>query len=266
MGPYIRYLFDTNDADLAWVGCQNVTLSSERLLMKLRQGLFSHAPKLLVASLVLAVFSTMVFATSYSREQLQQMSKEELIGIVLYLQGGTNSNCERYELDGTQASSLMVRVSHPGYSDDGSLKWPNGKTFLLRNPGYNTDRTLYYPNGQILRLEFPGNGNDHMTYWPNFKVQRVVNKGYSNDGAIFHADGSNWLIRNRGYNNDLDRVGAPTDSVSVDGFTTSARLTPDNAIVAVTTVSGDGWSIHVYATSSAVDYSKDRIFFDECFQ
>ena len=223
--------------------------------------------KLLVVSSVAVGFTSSVFAAplAYTREQLQQMTKEELIGIVLYLQGNTGGNCQRFSLENPKVGSIIIRVNHPGFNDDGTLKWPNGKVFLLRNAGFNNDRTLYYPNGQVVRLVNAGFNNDGMTYWSNGTVQRLVNQGFNNDGNITHADNSAWLIRNRGFSNDLQRAGAPTESLAGDGFTTTARLTPENGVATVTTVTGPGWTVNLRVNASAVDKAKDEIYYEECF-
>lgn len=224
--------------------------------------------KLLAASFVVVGLTSTVFARpqAYTREQLQQLSKEELIGIVLYLQGNSNGKCQKYSLENPKVGSVIIRVNHPGFSDDGTLKWPNGKVFLLRNAGFTNDRTLYYPNGQVVRLANKGFTNDGKTFWSNGTVQRLANEGFTNDGNITHADGSAWLVRNRGFSNDFQRAGAPTESIAGDGFTTTARLTPEHAVTAVTTVAGPGWTVNLRVNASAIDQAKDEIYYEECFQ
>lgn len=223
--------------------------------------------KLIAAGLLVCGLATSASALDgpYTREQLQMLSKDELIGIVLYLQGGQNGNCERFELGGSKVGSIIKRVNHPGFNNDGTLLWPNGNKFMVRNSGFNNDRQLNYPNGNTLRVANSGFNNHNQINWPNGNAMRVANSGFNNDGSIRHADGSNWLLRNRGFSNDRQRSGSPTDQFDGEGFSVAARLTSDDAVYAVTTISDQNWSVRVYTTASAVDRAQDEIFYEECF-
>lgn len=199
---------------------------------------------LFVSSLVFV--SASASADDYTRRELEQKSKSELIDIILRLQGGgSGGGCKTFDPLAGETGTLFRLVQNPGYSNDGTLKWPNGEVFLVRNRGYNNDQTLGYPNGNKMVLRNSGYGNDNTIFWPNGNKMRYVNSGYSNDGTIYRADESMWLRRNRGYSNDLERIGLPFENFSVDGFEVRARLTDDHSVDSVTYVQGDGWSIEV---------------------
>lgn len=181
-----------------------------------------------------------------------------------FADGARKGKCERFEWTDKKVGIIMGRVDNTGFGNDGTLVWPNGQVFLMRSAGFYNDRELYYPDGKLLQVAAKGYENNKQVYWPNDKVMRLANRGGNNDGSIMHADGSNWLLRNRGGEDDLKRFGAPTDQYRSNGFSVAASLTNDNAVSAVTTVTGPNWTLRVYVIASAIDQHQDHIFYDEC--
>lgn len=214
---------------------------------------------LLVVSVGLIV--TVAYAqTQYRRSELEAMSKQELIGIILRLQGGEVSGCSTFDPLSRGTGSILVRYDSPGYGDDGTLKYPNGKLFMLRSSGYGNDFTTYYPNGQVMVLRNLGYGDDRQTYWPNGQVQRLRQIGYGNDGSAFRSDGSNWLLRNLGYADDRQRTGLPVATADTADATVSARLTANDGVISRTSLNGDGWSLEI-----TVNTEDNSISVKECF-
>lgn len=126
----------------------------------------------------------------------------------------------------------MRRVNNPGYTDDGTFKWPNGQIFLLRNSGYNNDNTVYYPNGQIMYLQNTGYTNHGTIYWPNGKILLRKNSGYTNDNTLYNSNGSEWS-------------GGPVETVKAENFTAKARTSNSGLEDLTVMVKGDGWALQV---------------------
>jgi hypothetical protein len=154
-------------------------------------------------------------------------------------------SCRTYSPLRGEVGSLMTRVSNPGYTNDGTLRYPNGKVFMLRNSGYRNDYQISYPNEQIMMLSNDGYTNDKTIYWPNSRVMFLENQGYTNDGTIYRQDGSVWLQRNIGYSNDRQRFGLPIENYSADGINVTSQLSGTDGVIAVTTLADPSWSIAI---------------------
>jgi hypothetical protein len=211
------------------------------------------------AIIMAAVFlAGSAFADHYTREQLEQKSKAELIGIILYLQdggsgGGGGGGCREYNPLEGETGSILTVVRNPGYSNHGTLKWPDGSVFMKRNSGYNNDKELYYPGGDVMVKRNKGYSNDQTVFWPNGATMLLRNNGYANDGSIFRADRSVWLKRNRGYSDDRQRYGLPVEQYHAGDASVRARLTDDDSVSSTTRVSGQGWSVEVTVTGPEND-------------
>lgn len=210
----------------------------------------------------------MAFATlaraDWTREELQLKTKSELIEIVLDLQqggGGGGDSCQTIDPFSGERPAILTFRSHPGYSDHGTLTYPNGQVFMLRHSGYSDDYQLYFPNGQILQRRHSGY-SDHLTaYWPNGQTQTLKHSGYSDDGQIYRADGSIWLRRHAGYSDDRQRYGLPVENFSADGVAVNARLTPADAAVSTLRLGGDNWTVQIILNGE-----DDSVVLKECFE
>ena len=188
--------------------------------------------------------------------------KNRYCGCARYVDPATTTNigsngmngdlCSTYRpLDGG-SGSLISRVNRPGYADNGTLKYPNGKTFLLRNSGYTNDNQVYYPNGEIMMLASQGSNNKTI-YWPNGEEMVLARKGNSNDGTVYRQDGSTWLLRNSGYTNDRQRFGLPLENYSDGTVEVKASLTSSDSALARTLIYGSGWRIQIALDGSSKD-------------
>jgi hypothetical protein len=83
------------------------------------------------------------------------------------LNNGSGFQCSALALDGSGGSRLFARVDHPGFVDDGSLKWDDGSYFLKRDRGYVDDKELSYRGGSVLHVANHGFSDDGDFKWPN---------------------------------------------------------------------------------------------------
>lgn len=215
--------------------------------------------------LIPLMFLSSLARADYTREELQLKSKSELIEIVLDLQngggGGGGDECTTIDPFSGDRPAILNFRNHPGYSDHGTLTYPNGQIFMVRHAGYSDDFTLYYPNGALLQRRHAGY-SDHLTaYWPNGQTQTLKHAGYSDDGQIYRADGSIWLRRHAGYSDDRQRYGLPVENVSTDGVSVGARLTPADAAVSTLRLGGDNWTVQI-----VVQGEDDSVVLKECFE
>jgi hypothetical protein len=212
---------------------------------------------ILSISFIAAAFAPLSsFADSrrHTRGELEDMNRSDLIDLVIQLEdkifgGGGGSRCTDLDLNSSSEARVLTRVRNPGYTNDGTLKWPSGTVFLLRNSGYTNDNTLLYSNGNKMLVRNSGYTNDGTSYWSNGKILRVANDGYTNDGSLFRSNGDAWFIRNEGYTNDRTRVGLPIESLRQDSTNATAEITDSRGAFAVDiTESGDNWSVRVRIT------------------
>lgn len=198
-----------------------------------------------------------VFDSEASTSELREVrnSLEEALNILDGNgHGFPGELCETFNPLRGESSSVFTVVRNPGYSNNGTLKWPNGNVFLLRNSGYNNDYTLKYPNGNTMRLKNTGYTNNNQTYWPNGQKLLLMNSGYSNHGTIYRNDGSVWLLRNRGYNNDGQRYGLPVDRYENGREETmEARLTNDDSVTSVYRYVDSTYSVEIRMNPTAAD-------------
>ncbi len=155
--------------------------------------------------------------------------------------------CHTFSPDeASQESSLVVDVvSNSGYTDDGSLRWPNGKTMFLRNDGYVDDESVFWPNGKVLLKRHDGYVDDHSLFWPTGKTMLTRHEGYVDDGSTFHSDGSPWLVRNAGYTDDNARQGGARSKFRDRKHSISARLVGDGGIRLSAKTYGDDWVVTI---------------------
>lgn len=218
---------------------------------------------LLKPFLLLTMLSSAAFADpTYSRSELESMSHAELVEIILRLQGGAfPQNCKTYKPLTGETGTILTRLNNQYANNDGTLKYPDGTTFMLRNLYANNDRTLYFPNGQVMLLQNLYANNDHTTYWPNGVVQRLRNLYANNDGNISRADGSVWLRRNLYSNDDHQRIGLPVENYRGSNFEVRAHLTSDDSVLSKTIMRGNGWSLEI-----TLNGSDDSVLVKECYE
>jgi hypothetical protein len=101
--------------------------------------------------------------------------------------------CRTFDPLRDEVGFLIQRVSHPGYTNDGTYLWPNGSTFIRRNYGYTNDMSFSYPNEATWMRRNSGYTNDKSMAWPSGSSLVTRNYGYTNDGTLGRADGSTWL-------------------------------------------------------------------------
>jgi hypothetical protein len=183
----------------------------------------------------------------FSRSDLEGMQKSELIDIILKRQDSQGGQWVEtsYNPLKDETGSVLNRLNHSGYNDDGSLKWPNEKLFMRRHTGFQDDYQTYYPNGERIVLRHNGFTDDHTIYWPNGKIMCRGHHGYNDHGTVYRPDGSVWLLRHDGYTDDNQRTGPPTERFTDDQMTVTAMLTADNTVKALLQVQGDGWKVRV---------------------
>jgi hypothetical protein len=200
----------------------------------------------------LLLSSSLAFA--YTRQELEKLSKDTLVEIILDLQdagpgGGGRpqpKQCSTYLPEKNEKGSILNPLNNPGYTNHGTIKYPNGQTFMLRNSGYTNDYTFYYPNGTVMLVKNSGYTNHGTVNWPNGKTLLKENKGYTDHGSVFHSDGSSWLLRNSGYTNDRQRTGLPVETVKLDdGVSVKAKLTTADSVTVSTILKGSGYSVEI---------------------
>jgi hypothetical protein len=220
---------------------------------------------------VFVVASAHAITKRYTRSELENFSAAKLVEIVLELQerlfdgddhGRNRLQCTTFNPNKGESGKLITKFKNPGYSNDGTLRWPDGSTFLRMNPGYTDHKNMYYPNGKTLVRKNSGYTDDNTVYWPNGTALQVRNPGYTNDGTINHMDGSVWLRRNRGYTDDGERNGLPVEKNQVDKLNVEARITDDNFVTYKVMIDGDGYriTVDVATTSSAPTVSVTECF------
>ncbi len=202
------------------------------------------------------VLSILVFGTIsqaadrlYTQQELQAFSPKELVDLILHLQSKSqNPNaglCKSFKpLDG-EGSNVFSKVNNPGYTDHGSLKWPNGQIFMRRNSGSTNDFSFYYPDGKIMYKRSLGFANDRSIYWPNDQVLLKKNEGYQDNNSLFHADGSSWLRRNPGYTNDGQLTGLPIDQFEQGEVQVRAMITDKKSVIVQVQVDSDLFKVSV---------------------
>jgi len=222
--------------------------------------------KVVVAALLLFVGALALADYQYSRQELETMSHPQLVDLVLHLQrDGTpppaeHLNCTTYDPLNGAIGTLMTRVQHNGYSDDGSLKWPSGILFMKAHRGYNDDASLYYPDGRLFMLRHSGYNDDRTISWPGNPVMLRRHSGYNDDATVYHSDGSTWLLRHRGYNDDRQRYGMPVEDRSYGNFRVSGRLDANDNLLTSIVMTGSGWKLQVN-----FDSSNELLGVTECF-
>lgn len=211
-----------------------------------------------VFGFLLTVFSfSGVALADFTRSQLESMSKETLIDIILSMQNGPggDGDCTTYNPANGERGIILTVVQSSGW-DNGTFKWPNGAVFLKRSSGWDNGE-LYYPNGATMHRRSSGWDNLSI-FWPNGNIMRVNSSDWDN-GQIHHSDGSVWLRRSSGWDNGT-RYGLPVDTLGLDGMSVRARLTDDDHVVATTIVEGNGWSLEV-----TVNGKDNSLAVKECF-
>jgi hypothetical protein len=217
-----------------------------------------------VLLLVLALAPSRAAAQDrYTRDELERMSREQLVEAVLHLQAHgripPRSSCSSFDPLSGGSGQLLTKLRNPGYDNDGTLRWPDGGTFLKRHSGYDDDRGLYYPNAARMVLAHPGYDNDKTLYWPNGNVLLKRHSGYDDDGTIYRADGSVWLRRHSGYNDDRQRYGLPMENYEAGDLKVRAQLAPDDSVTLSMIQRGRGWRVRV-----DVDPAKTAARVTEC--
>jgi hypothetical protein len=179
-----------------------------------------------------------------------------------------NQQCKTfYPLKG-DTGTIFSRINHAGYSDDGTLKWPDGSIFLRRHAGYSDDFTILYPGNKVLFLRHNGYSDDGTLYWSNGQTMLRQHSGYSDHGTILRPDGTTWLLRHAGYSDDLSRFGLPLEQFEDSAFSTRARLTDANSVSSVIKHVTSTYSITITIEPYApnVAGSTDFLKVEECYE
>ncbi|MBI3289457.1 MAG: hypothetical protein HYZ74_08065 [Elusimicrobia bacterium] len=195
----------------------------------------------------------------YSRHDLEDMPRSELIDLVIMLQGGAppiaavpTMECKTYDPTADDAPvTVLTRYRHPSYADDGALLYPDGKMFRQRHHGYADDGAMFYPNGKALIRRNAGYADDNTIYWPTGNTFILKHPGYADNGTVYRADGSVWLQRNAGYSNDRVRNGLPIErGVTQDGVAYESRLADDGSATLKVTMDKPDWIIVIEVKGS----------------
>lgn len=193
--------------------------------------------------LILTLIVNSLAAWAYTREELERLSKDTLIDIVLDLQGGSGGaqSCTTYDLSSGQFGSILNKEVS-GYHTNGTLKYPNGNVFKEIS-GWHTNGTIKYPDGSVF-IEKSGHHTNGSVKWANGTLLREKS-GWHTNNSIRHSDGSMW-VEHSGWHTNGTISGLPVDSLASDGFSTKVRLLEDkDSVEAIIAVKGDGWTLKI---------------------
>jgi DNA-binding beta-propeller fold protein YncE len=195
----------------------------------------------------------------YTKPQLEAMTKERLINIILDLQAGgdDSTECTGYNVYSMESGRILRRVNTPGYSGHGSLLWPDGKKLLDRKPGYQGDGTLYYPNGQVMARCSPGYQGHGSLYWPNGKTLYACTPGYQGHKSIYRSDGTYWFT-----SGTPPTSGLPMEQYVDSQFTVIARESAGSTLSVNVKLVGTGYTVRVVLNNETW---LNQVRFFECF-
>jgi hypothetical protein len=90
----------------------------------------------------------------HRRSQLEELTKDQLIDLVISIERKRRAPQDLCDETGYQVSSsidlsdpkteILSAIKNRGYTDDGSLNWPNAKVLYKRNKGYTDDKSIFY--------------------------------------------------------------------------------------------------------------------------
>lgn len=205
----------------------------------------------------------------HTREQLESFHKADLVNLVLRLEEqlfgstpnpGDGRQCRTYNPLAGEYGQILAPLMHEGYSDHGTLRWPNGVDFMTRHRNYSDDFNLSYMNGKTLKVAHENYSDDGTIKWSNGQTLYLAHQNYSDDGSVFRPDGSYMLKRHQNYSDDRSRYGLPVERFEEGSTVTQARLTSDDNVEVQIRTGGPGWSVTI-----RLDAHRGSVSVEECF-